>query len=343
MLPTIPPTIEDTTKFLRSLYDGLDFPRHYGEKQLDQLCMISASFGHNQTPADLMESVPESTTLLSLWMLIGWAIDNVFDKHHKLTTNADVAALIRILDLDPTEAALGKSDHVEGPSHDLVKSLLESTNVLYNKTYVTSVKPYANKNPRAWEMLKTWYSRYIAHVRDRQEFEKVDDFMAFRLADVGIMCQYAQVMLFKGKEPAPQDEALWSQATLAIAAINDIVSFPRDAKQGTPNLLGVHMRETGANAWDTVKWADEKAHELEGDLQLMGALAVDPYVAEVAKFSVANAREWHMTHPRYAKGVQLLMARRTGKRQHFDAFLQDDEAGSAQADPLSIEQTPASS
>jgi hypothetical protein len=306
--------------------------------------MISASFGHNQTPADLMESVPESSTLLSLWMLIGWAIDNVFDKHPKLTTNTDVAALIKILDLDPTEAARSdKSDHHEGPSHGLVKSLLESTNVLYNKTYVNGIKPYADKNPRAWEMLKTWYSRYIAHVRDRDEFEKVDDFMAFRLADVGIMCQYAQVMLFKGKEPNPQDEALWSQATLAIAAVNDLVSFPRDAKQGTPNLLGIHMCETGATAWETVKWADEKAYELESDLQLLGALAVEPYVAEVAKFSVANAREWHMSHPRYAKGVQLLMARRAGKRQLFDAYLCDDESDMTPADPLSIEQPSASS
>lgn len=333
--------IDDTAQYLRSLYEGQSFPRFYGEKQLDQLCTISASFGHNQTPLDLMKSVPESPRLLSLWMLIGWAIDNVFDKHHALTTNADVAALVKILDLDPSEVPLEAHDDDSGTQEKeekvspLVASLLESTHVLYNQAYVPGVKPYADRNPEAWQMLKTWYSRYVAHVRDRQAFESVDAFMRFRLADVGIMCQYAQVMMFKGAVPVPQDEAIWSQATLAIAAVNDIVSFPRDMAQGTPNMLGVHMRETGATEWETIKWADETAYELETNVDTMGAVAVDPYVAEVASFSVANARLWHLTHPRYAKGVQLLMARRNGNATDFETLLHDHEAGVAQADPCS--------
>jgi hypothetical protein len=334
--------IDETAKYLRSLYVGLSFPQHYGEKQLDQLCKISASFGHNQTPQDLIESVPESPTLLSLWMLIGWAIDNVFDKFHKLTTNADVASLIKILDLDPSEAKLDEnmavmSNNSAGKCDPLVASLLESTQVLYNNAYVKGVQPYVNKTPEAWAMLKKWYSRYIAHVRDRQEFDTVADFMDFRLADVGIMCQYAQVMLFKGKVPAPEDEPIWCQATLAIAAINDIASFPRDMKQGTPNLLGVRMRQYKENAWNVMKWADEHSYELEYEVDHKGLTATDPYVTEVAKFSVTNAREWHMTHPRYAKGVQLLQARRTGKNAIFDGILYDDEPDAAQADPRSME------
>lgn len=324
--------MEQDTKYLLSLYEGLAFPEHYGRKELAGICAVAASYGRTVMPKDIIAKDAETPRTLSLWMLIGWAIDNVFDKRRAETTDADVAALVKILDLDPAEvpAAAAPNAAESGPAPSpLVASLLEASGVLY-KEYLARMQPYMDANPEASAMQRRWFSRYIATVREDKAFDRVADFEAFRVPACGIMCANAHMLLFLGAAPVPSDEPLWCKTALALGHYNDLVSLPRDMAQGTPNVVTARMREVGADVWDALKWADEATHELE--VQLLHECARDasaPFVRDIAEFSIYASRDWHMEHPRYADGAALLVARRAGDRAAFEAILARQGAAAA--------------
>jgi hypothetical protein len=71
-----------------------------------------------------------------------------------------------------------------------------------------------------------------------------------------------------------------------------------------------------------VKWADEATYELEVELLAeCKESGSEPFVYDVAEFSIRKSRDWHMEHPRYGDGAALLLARRRGDRAAFDALL----------------------
>lgn len=314
-------SIKADTAFLLSLYtkNELSFPSLYGEKSLAYMCQISATYARVTMPEELVASDPECVTTMALWMMIGWPIDNVFDKCRSFTTDADVAKLLALLDLSPSHEQVGPAVI----SHPLLASLIESTKVLY-KVYLERVKPYLEKAPEAWNLHKQWFCRYIQTVRDNREIPTIKEFAEFRLPGGGIMCQFAQTMLFMGKTPVETDMALWTKTALVVAYFNDLVSVARDLEQSTPNVVTVRMAETGEKLWEAINWADKMIVRLEKELDdECKATQSEAYVGKVIRSAVKNSRDWHISEARYARDVSLVLACRRNDREMFDAIYQE--------------------
>lgn len=230
VLGVIPPSsaqIERIATHLFTLFESREeFMKMYGAKSVNYLCHLSTRYALWVSPEPLRND-ELAMKALSLWLTLVWIVDGVFDKHQQAAQLSYRQTLLDVIvnDCSPPE---GES---------LFGVVLELFSTIY-RHYLQLVQPYRERNEEAFQRLITWFARYIHTLPPTTQASfDLDSYRSWRLESGAIMCVVWQLAMLS--ETPIEDEEIFKEISLIVSYHNDLLSFDRDRRDGTPNLVSL--------------------------------------------------------------------------------------------------------
>lgn len=283
--------IDDTIRYLVRFYENFAF---YRRRIPEYLCGLAARYA---THTMFESSSPTMLLSHSLWLSLVWVIDGMID-------SGRLKNLRRIIRLVRTEK------HI--PSPDIFEELVDGA---YHH-YLDLSRSSRDQNPDAHRRIRRWLLRYL-----RCQGSVPGDHKAYRhhrLKDGGMMCVMWHMVMYSGIRPNKELRRAFADVSLIVSFQNDLLSFDRDRRQNTPNLLD-HMGDGGP--WDRFTRGVACIDRLHDRLSKR---RLSEEGKKICDHVVIGSHNWSIKESRYRIGVQLLRSWENDDRATFEALLVEE-------------------
>jgi hypothetical protein len=224
---------------------------------------------------------------MGLWLALVWMIDDKFDQERTSLTKYHFNLVRDIVDRTIS------SSKIDDPFFKMIA-------LGFERYYSLMTYSYAS------EKIKEWFMKYMETIFDSTStsFAKADleTYTNWRLKSGAMMCVVWH--LVHHMDDAVQDDLeCFFMASLYISFQNDLLSYERDLRDNTPNL--VHIMSP-SSVWDKYQAA----------ISHLNAMATNTD-NEVAKCVLHGCYNWAISEPRYSPGLVTLGYVLTDNRDAF--------------------------
>lgn len=268
----------------------------YRPKMMDYVSGLAARYAAWTMPKHLQTN--KALLSYALWLSVVWIIDGMVD-------SGRVQNLERLVKMFSKERPL---EDPMNPFEELVSSAYS--------WYRDLVRPFKRKNPTAYKQVNRWLLKYLGCQQNRPASLK--EYKKHRLQDGAMMCVIWQLMMYGGVAK-PSSLRIFSHVSLIVSFHNDLLSFDRDRRQATPNLLQYLGEET--------PWLQfSKGVALVNKLYKRVSLEDAPLeVKEICRSVLDGSHSWALNEPRYKVGMTLLRCWEAEDKRGFDIALTTQE------------------
>lgn len=222
----------------------------------------------------------------ALWLSLVWIIDDLFDKDRQNNGPEIKEIMVQII---KGETPTSIPERLGPLCHLLTKGFEK-----YRKEIGT--------HGHAYFKIQEWLLTYLDNLFGTEEHLSLKTYENWRLIDGAMMC-VAWHLVHYLEDPTQDDLQAFRQAALYISYQNDLLSYQRDLKEGTPNLVKFMK---GESHWE----------KYQNGIEYLNMLWVD-IENPISRLVVLGSHNWALTEPRYTEGKALLCAALNGEREKF--------------------------
>lgn len=328
-------SVQMITKELIEHYKRFRIYSKFGSKNVKYICDLASRYAHST----LQTEDRGAMKAYSLWLSLVWLIDGFFDKCKSEASQDHIDSLIRIFNLEYTHNI---SDH----------AILEVSFSTYS-IYLDFITPYCMGNLGTFSKLTEWLIKYLrtliipsksSHKKSKShgsqrayhKIYSVPDYTRWRLDSGAMMCIIWHLMLFNSLSPDGCFLRMFKLAALVVSFHNDILSYNRDLRQQTPNLISSIKEEYNISDFDAMLKAIQVTDRLYSDiatefLRLQADQVRKEYIGSLILDILEGTYSWEYSEPRYEIGIKMLKALEESNRKAFYSLLFDN--GKTPGDP----------
>ena len=322
--------VNNLVKQLKILYNPLPICKIFGIKSLNYLIELSSRYAFG-TIGNLNKN-DHMLLAYSLWLSLIWIVDGIFDKFQNVLTEDDINEVIksfsklnnpfllfdkRVLntEISLSQLNINKDIDTNYDKNNIVECLINTINTIYrtylelirkcNKLQFTNITYYLNEY---------FESNLINKNMSLQEYEE------WRLKSGAMMCVIWHIMMFKNNNSVKRDDELFIKVSLIVSYNNDILSFDRDIKDGTPNLIDIIKKEKEVSIFEAFKEAVIIINNLYKDISLI----IDNYdeeIKELVLIIIEESHNWAIKEDRYKVGCMMLEKVLNDDHDNFDEMM----------------------
>jgi len=322
--------IKKIGNYIFNIYSSLPICKIFGKDSIKYVADLSTRYAL----WTLLEMKTNKRAIknFSLWLSIIWLIDGVFDKYQKKISSEYKRQVVSIISNlyypnDKSKSNYNKDelDKDDSPkSSELLTYLSDTVEIVYSK-YMEKISKY--RNTAAYSQIEVWTGVYLDTLPTSDtitKIDKLDEYEKWRLNSGAIMCVIWHYIMFKNVEHVSiQDIKLFEKASIVISYHNDILSYNRDKKDGTPNLVNIlgngmmNEFELFGNAIDYVNDYYKKLRK-----------SIDQHNEQILNILLSvleGSYNWTNNEARYKVGLRLVQLFKDGKINEFDIILKGED------------------
>jgi hypothetical protein len=259
--------------------------KFYVSPKFERVSELAARFALWNLPENLRDNLTVGGSF-GLWLSLVWIIDDLFDKDRQ-NNGPEVKEIIVKIIKGETPPTL--PDHLVSLSTLLINGFTK---------YRDTIGPHGY----AYHKIQDWLLTYLDNLFGNEEDLTLVQYENWRLIDGAMMC-VAWHLVHYMNDPTQDDLEAFRQAALYISYQNDLLSYQRDLKENTPNL---------------VKFMDGKTHweKYQNAINHLNTLWVD-IQNPISRLVILGSYNWALTEPRYVEGKNLLSIALNGNHEDF--------------------------
>ena len=290
-----PEEVEIVSKYIINEYMGLKLYDLYGEKQVIYVAGLSTRYAlHNLK--NIKKNVIEVAKTFGLWLSLVWVTDGIFDgvkNKDKEVYREMIISMIEDGKYTP------RFNHQENNEDELI--------IAYQHIYRLYLTRVSNYNKHSVRMIEIWLVRYIKSL-DYNDVNNLLGFRKWRLDSGAIMCVIWHNIMFRdtGFSINRIDETFFEDVSLVVSYHNDVLSYSRDTKDGTPNVITlIKNNVTNVSELSVIKYGIHLTDGYYKKLVVYSDLLREE-ILETGLTVLEGSYNWTNKEKRYASGLKML-------------------------------------
>lgn len=311
-------------------YSHLGIYHKFGADNIRYISKLSTRYALFTLQSLQLNNLFECAESFGLWLSLVWITDGIFDSGGVPKTkgahirnnsgeiiNEKEQTIAKLLEILNNKEILDTSQ-----TKDNLFGLLIPTFKFIYKKYLDLMGIHVQSDN--FKKLKLWTERYLETLCIHKKIENVDDYRSYRLRSGAIMCVVYHLMIYQELDYTNNDSVhnLFEHISVIVSYHNDILSFNRDLKDGTPNLVGVYGEKDKTDKLLSFKAAIKLTNDLY-NLTISMIKDVPEEYATIALAVLEGSYRWTNQEDRYRVGLELLNDVLCNDGKDFDRILND--------------------